>query len=41
VGTRRAWDVTPDGQRFLINSNPESVVPPVSVVVNWNAFVHP
>jgi Tol biopolymer transport system component len=41
VGTRRSWDVAPDGQRFLVNSNPESVVPPVSVVVNWNALAHP
>jgi Tol biopolymer transport system component len=41
VGTRRTWDVTQDGQRFLINSNPEAVAPPVSVVVNWTALTHP
>jgi Tol biopolymer transport system component len=37
LANRRTWDITPDGQRFLVNSNPEAV-PPLSVIVNWNAL---
>jgi len=30
------WDVTPDGQRFLISSpSTRTAVPPITVVVNW------
>jgi dipeptidyl aminopeptidase/acylaminoacyl peptidase len=36
AGARNSWDVTPDGQRFLVVSNPTATaVPPVTVVVNW------
>ena len=40
VGTsilRNSWDVTPDGQRFLVNSPQTQAggVPPVTVVLNW------
>jgi eukaryotic-like serine/threonine-protein kinase len=41
TGTRFVWfqyDVTPDGQRFLINSlPPENTAPPLTLVLNWNA----
>lgn len=31
------YDVTPDGQRFLINSlPPQNTVPPLTLVLNWN-----
>ena len=30
------WDVTPDGQRFLVTSpSITTVVPPITVIVNW------
>jgi Tol biopolymer transport system component len=33
---RNSWDVTPDGQRFLVVSSATATgVPPVTVVVNW------
>jgi eukaryotic-like serine/threonine-protein kinase len=33
---RNSWDVTPDGQRFLVVSNPTATaVPPITVIVNW------
>jgi serine/threonine protein kinase len=35
VQGRNSWDVTPDGQRFLINSG--GAAPPITVVVNWLA----
>jgi hypothetical protein len=32
------WDVTPDGQRFLINTVPEeNVSAPITIVLNWQA----
>jgi serine/threonine protein kinase/Tol biopolymer transport system component len=31
---RNSWDVSPDGQRFLINS--ASPLPPITVMLNWN-----
>jgi hypothetical protein len=34
--------MTPDGQRFLLTSNPElglRTAPPLSVIVNWPALV--
>ena len=35
-GTRNTWDVTPDGQRFLVVSpRATTAVPPITVVVNW------
>jgi len=33
------WDVTPDGQRFLVNTRGQqaaSVVTPITVIVNWD-----
>ena len=35
TGARDSWDVTPDGQRFLVVSPEATAVPPVTVVVNW------
>jgi hypothetical protein len=33
---RNSWDITPDGQRFLVVSSPTAIAaPPVTVVVNW------
>jgi Tol biopolymer transport system component len=34
---RYPYDVSPDGQRFLINTFPEQVARPISVVLNWTA----
>ena len=31
------YDVTPDGQRFLINQRPADPGPPMTVVLNWTA----
>ena len=31
------YDVTPDGQRFLINGPPADPGPPITVVLNWTA----
>jgi hypothetical protein len=40
LGGRHAWDVSPDGRRFLINSVPEQAESePITVVVNWAAGV--
>ncbi len=30
------YDVTPDGQRFLLNAPPAQVVPPIDVILNWS-----
>jgi hypothetical protein len=31
-----SWDVSPDGQRFLVNTSVENVTtPPITVVLNW------
>jgi eukaryotic-like serine/threonine-protein kinase len=36
--TRRyMYDVSPDGQRFLINTDAETALQPVTLVVNWTA----
>ena len=36
--TRRTrWDLTPDGQRFLINSTVGESASPITVVLNWQA----
>jgi len=38
LGSRRAYDVSADGQRFLINTAPEQAASaPITVVVNWTA----
>jgi Tol biopolymer transport system component len=34
--TWHQYDVSPDGQRFLVNT-PETLVSPLTVVVNWTA----
>jgi Tol biopolymer transport system component len=38
TGTRYSYDVSPDGQRFLINTAPEQAASaPFTVVLNWTA----
>jgi hypothetical protein len=34
------YDVTADGQRFLLNMPPEQVVPPIEVVLNWTSVLN-
>jgi len=34
------YDVTADGQRFLLNAPPEQVVPPIEVLLNWTAVLN-
>jgi len=36
-GIEALYDVTPDGQRFLINGPPADPGPPITVVLNWTA----
>jgi hypothetical protein len=36
---RHAFDVTRDGQRFLVTSPVESADTPITVVVNWAASI--
>ena len=33
------YDVSPDGQRFLVNTMPESTSTPITLVVNWPALL--
>ena len=34
------WDISPDGQRFLVNAAPEDhSSTPVTMVANWNALL--
>jgi Tol biopolymer transport system component len=35
VGFRQQYDVSPDGQRFLVNSMTKEVASPITVVLNW------
>jgi len=35
VGLPTSYDVSPDGQRFLLNVRPDDLGPPVTVVLNW------
>jgi dipeptidyl aminopeptidase/acylaminoacyl peptidase len=37
TGFGACYDVTPDGQRFLINGPPADPGPPMTVVLNWTA----
>jgi Tol biopolymer transport system component len=37
AGIEALYDVTPDGQRFLINGPPADPGPPMTVVLNWAA----
>src|SRR5262249_29190418 len=40
-GLPMAYDVTADGQRFLIDLEPENPPPPMTVVLNWRgALTH-
>lgn len=43
IGRRNTWEVTPDGQRFLIHTNQQETtsVVPLTVVVNWLAGEKP
>jgi eukaryotic-like serine/threonine-protein kinase len=35
VGLPTSYDVSPDGQRFLLNVRPDDLGPPVTIVLNW------
>ena len=37
VGLGALYDVSPDGQRFLMNGPPADPGPPMTVVLNWTA----
>jgi serine/threonine protein kinase/Tol biopolymer transport system component len=37
TGLPTAYDVSADGQRFLLNAPPEDLGPPMTVVLNWTA----
>jgi hypothetical protein len=38
LNARRPYDVSPDGQRFLINSlSEQATAAPITVVLNWTA----
>jgi Tol biopolymer transport system component/tRNA A-37 threonylcarbamoyl transferase component Bud32 len=37
LGLPTAYDVTPDGQRFVVTIPPEDLGPPITVVLNWAA----
>jgi hypothetical protein len=37
LGAGAVYDVTRDGQRFLINEPPADPGPPITVVFNWTA----
>jgi hypothetical protein len=39
INQRSMYDVTPDGQRFLINTLVETVPQPITLVVNWPALL--
>jgi Tol biopolymer transport system component len=39
INQRAMYDVTPDGQRFLINTVVEQAVQPITLVVNWPALL--
>jgi Tol biopolymer transport system component len=34
------YDVTADGQRFLLNMPPEQAVPPIEIVLNWTSVLN-
>jgi hypothetical protein len=34
---RILWDLTPDGQKFLINTTSNDLSAPIVVVMNWQA----
>jgi eukaryotic-like serine/threonine-protein kinase len=37
LGLPTAYDVSPDGQRFVVTAAPEDLGPPITVVLNWLA----
>lgn len=38
LGAGRSYDVTPDGQRFIVNVVPDDATsPPITVITNWTA----
>jgi hypothetical protein len=37
LGLPTAYDVSPDGQRFVVTIPPEDLGPPITVVLNWIA----
>jgi serine/threonine protein kinase/Tol biopolymer transport system component len=39
INQRSMYDVSPDGQRFLINTIVEQAVQPITLVVNWPALL--
>ena len=40
INSRAAYDVSPDGQRFLVNTLAEQAAPaPITLVVNWRALL--
>jgi hypothetical protein len=40
INPRSAYDVSPDGQRFLVNTLVEQAEPaPITLVVNWRALL--
>lgn len=41
-GPRSFYDVTPDGQRFLVNSVLDrTAAPPITLIVNWPSLLDP
>ncbi len=37
TGNFNAYDVAPDGQRFIVLGTPQSTPPTITVVTNWTA----
>jgi hypothetical protein len=37
--SRHEYDVLPDGQRFIINTAPETATLPITVLVNWPSML--
>ena len=35
------YDVSPDGQRFLINTSPVTDAAPITVILNWQSALRP
>jgi hypothetical protein len=35
VGAKQQYVVSPDGQRFLMNTLIEEETPPISIILNW------
>jgi Tol biopolymer transport system component len=40
TGLRSSYDVSPDGQRFLVNTLIEEAIGPITLLVNWPALVN-